>query len=67
MHVLITGGAAFIGSHLAERLLDDGHAVAVLDDLSTGSITNIDHLKTRARFAYTIDSIHERARDRRAR
>lgn len=57
MHVLITGGAGFIGSHLAERLLDDGHAVAVLDDLSTGSITNIDHLKTRARFAYTIDSI----------
>lgn len=57
MHVLITGGAGFIGSHLAERLLDDGHAVAVLDDLSTGSITNIDHLKTRARFVYTIDSI----------
>ena len=57
MHVLITGGAGFIGSHLAERLLDDGHAVAVLDDLSTGSITNIEHLKTRARFAYTIDSI----------
>ncbi len=57
MHVLITGGAGFIGSHLAERLLDDGHAVAVLDDLSTGSIANIEHLKTRARFAYTIDSI----------
>ncbi len=57
MHVLITGGAGFIGSHLAERLLDDGHAVAVLDDLSTGSITNIEHLKTRADFAYTIDSV----------
>ncbi len=57
MHVLITGGAGFIGSHLAERLLDDGHAVAVLDDLSTGSIANIEHLKTQASFTYTIGSI----------
>jgi UDP-glucose 4-epimerase len=54
---LITGGAGFIGSHLAERLLQDGHEVAVLDNLSTGSIDNIDQLKTCARFSYTIDSV----------
>ena len=57
MHVLITGGAGFIGSHLAERLLDDGHTVVALDDLSTGAITNIDHLKSNPRFSYTIDTI----------
>lgn len=57
MHALITGGAGFIGSHLAERLLDEGHSVSVLDDLSTGSIANIEHLKTQASFTYTIDSI----------
>jgi UDP-glucose 4-epimerase len=54
---LITGGAGFIGSHLAERLLTDGHEVCVLDNLSTGSIDNIAHLKGRAGFTYTIDSI----------
>src|SRR5215831_4295636 len=54
---LITGGAGFIGSHLAERLLDEGHDVAVLDNLSTGSIDNISHLKGRAGFSYTIDSV----------
>ena len=57
MHVLITGGAGFIGSHLAERLLEDGHNVFVIDDLSTGSIDNIDHLKTHPRFGYLIDTI----------
>ena len=57
MKVLITGGAGFIGSHLAERLLDDGHAVAALDDLSTGTITNIDRLRSHPRFGYTIDTI----------
>ena len=57
MHVLITGGCGFIGSHLAERLLDEGHRVFVLDDLSTGAIENIDHLKVNSRFAYTIDSV----------
>ena len=45
MKALITGGAGFIGSHLAERLLRDGHEVPVLDNLSTGSIDNISHLK----------------------
>jgi nucleoside-diphosphate-sugar epimerase len=54
---LITGGAGFIGSHLAERLLEDGHEVMVLDNLSTGSIDNITHLKGRSGFSYTIDSV----------
>jgi UDP-glucose 4-epimerase len=47
MRVLITGGAGFIGSHLAEALLGKGHAVSIIDDLSTGSIQNIEHLKLR--------------------
>jgi UDP-glucose 4-epimerase len=54
---LITGGAGFVGSHLAEHLLDGGHDVAILDNLSTGSIDNIAHLKGRAGFDYTIDSV----------
>jgi UDP-glucose 4-epimerase len=57
MRALITGGAGFIGSHLAERLLENGHAVHVLDDLSTGSIDNIAHLKERPGFSYDIDSV----------
>jgi UDP-glucose 4-epimerase len=54
---LITGGAGFIGSHLAERLLALGHEVFVLDDLSTGSIDNISHLKRAPRFSYVLDSV----------
>jgi UDP-glucose 4-epimerase len=54
---LITGGAGFVGSHLAERLLEQGHEVLVLDNLSTGSIENIVHLKTNDRFGYVIDSV----------
>src|SRR6476469_739226 len=57
MRVLITGGAGFIGSHLSEALLDAGHQVVVLDNLSTGSIDNIVHLKGRAGFEYQIDSV----------
>ena len=57
MRTLITGGAGFIGSHLAEALLDRGHHVSVLDDLSTGRIENIAHLRHRPGFAYTIDSV----------
>jgi UDP-glucose 4-epimerase len=56
MRYLITGGAGFIGSHLSEELLRRGHEVFVVDDLSTGSINNIRHLKTHDRFHYTIDS-----------
>jgi UDP-glucose 4-epimerase len=56
MRYLITGGAGFIGSHLAEELLRRGHEVFVVDDLSTGSINNIRHLKTHDRFHYTIDT-----------
>src|SRR3954465_2453939 len=56
MRYLITGGAGFIGSHLAEELLRRGHEVSVVDDLSTGSINNIRHLKTHDRFHYVVDS-----------
>ncbi len=56
MRYLITGGAGFIGSHLAEELLRRGHEVFVVDDLSTGSINNIRHLKTHDRFHYVVDS-----------
>jgi UDP-glucose 4-epimerase len=57
MRVLITGGAGFIGSHLSEHLLSLGHAVDVIDDLSTGRMENILDLKSHPRFQYTIDSI----------
>ena len=56
MRVLITGGAGFVGSHLCEALLERGDEVFVLDNLSTGSIDNITHLKTHPRFHYTIDT-----------
>jgi UDP-glucose 4-epimerase len=57
MKALITGGAGFIGSHLAERLIEKGHEVYVIDDLSTGSINNIEHLKEHRKFNYVIDTI----------
>jgi UDP-glucose 4-epimerase len=53
----LTGGAGFIGSHLAERLLAGGHEVMILDNLSTGSIDNIAHLKGTRGFSYCIDSV----------
>ncbi len=56
MKVFITGGAGFIGSHLATRLLDRGDEVLVLDDLSTGSMENIAHLVGRPGFGYRIGS-----------
>ena len=58
MRVLITGGAGFIGSHLADAYLQRGDEVLVIDDLSTGTIENIRHLKKNPRFNYTIDSVH---------
>ncbi len=54
---LITGGAGFIGSHLAEVLLARGDTVYVVDDLSTGSVDNIEHLKGDRRFHYVIDTV----------
>jgi UDP-glucose 4-epimerase len=57
LKVLITGGAGFVGSHLAEALLARGDTVYALDNLSTGAIDNVEHLKTDRRFHYTIDSI----------
>ncbi len=57
MRALITGGAGFIGSHLAEALLDAGHDVDIIDNLSTGSIRNVGHLKSNPRFHYVIDTL----------
>jgi UDP-glucose 4-epimerase len=57
MRVLITGGAGFVGSHLSEALLDRGDEVFILDNLSTGSIDNVVHLKSNPRFHYTIDTV----------
>ena len=58
MRVLITGGAGFIGSHLADAYLQRGDEVFAIDDLSTGCIENIRHLKAHPRFHYTIESVH---------
>jgi len=55
--ILITGGAGFIGSHLAEALLARGHAVTIIDNLSTGKFENIAHLCRQPRFRFAIDSI----------
>ena len=57
---LITGGAGFIGSHLAERLLDDGWSVWALDDLSTGSYDNVAHLREREAFHLVVDTMLSR-------
>ena len=61
MRVLITGGAGFIGSHLADAYLARGDEVYVLDDLSTGSMKNLLHNKTNPHFHYQIDSVHNRS------
>jgi GDP-mannose 4,6 dehydratase len=57
MKVLITGGAGFIGSHLAQRCLERGDEVYIIDDLSTGSIENILHFKDHPRLTYYIDTV----------
>jgi UDP-glucose 4-epimerase len=54
---LITGGAGFIGSHLAEALLAEGHEVDIIDNLSTGSIRNVGHLKSHPKFKYVVDTL----------
>jgi UDP-glucose 4-epimerase len=61
MRALITGGAGFIGSHLAEELLQRGYEVLIIDDLSTGSIENIEHLRGKAGFRYVIDTVMNRS------
>jgi UDP-glucose 4-epimerase len=57
---LITGGAGFVGSHLAEALLAQGTAVEIIDDLSTGSIDNIAHLKNDPNFSYVLETAMNR-------
>ncbi len=59
-NALVTGGAGFIGSHLAETLLHSGYAVQIIDDLSTGSVENISHLKHHSRFSYVFDTVMNR-------
>ena len=59
MRYLVTGGAGFIGSHLCERLLADGHEVLALDDLSTGRFANVEHLEGRPGFELRVASVTE--------
>ncbi|MCK4654860.1 MAG: GDP-mannose 4,6-dehydratase [Candidatus Cloacimonetes bacterium] len=60
MKILITGGAGFIGSHLVEKLLEEGNEISVIDNLSTGKYSNIIHLIKDPNFKYTLDSILNR-------
>jgi UDP-glucose 4-epimerase len=57
MKYLITGGAGFIGSHLADRLISDGHEVTVIDNLSTGKLSNINHLRDNPKFTIKVASV----------
>lgn len=57
LNILITGGAGFIGSHLAEALLAAGHNIQVIDDLSTGSLDNISHLQSNPKFHFAYATI----------
>ena len=61
MKYLLTGGAGFIGSHLADELLKQNHTVCIVDDLSTGAIKNIQHLKSDNGFQYVIESVFNKA------
>jgi len=61
MRVLITGGAGFIGSHLAEACINDGHDVCILDDLSSGSLENVSHLVGNPHFRSVIGNIQDEA------
>jgi len=60
MHILITGGAGFIGSHLAERLVRDGHTVTALDDLSTGRLSNLSALQNTNQLRFVQGSVLDR-------
>ncbi|PYT00459.1 MAG: nucleoside-diphosphate sugar epimerase [Acidobacteria bacterium] len=57
MKILITGGAGFVGSHLADKLISQGHEITVIDDLSTGRYSNIAHLEDTERFRLIIDTV----------
>ena len=58
-HILVTGGAGFIGSHLVERLLADGKSVLVIDDCSTGSLQNLAAAKSNPRLKIVVGKISE--------
>src|SRR5688572_28434903 len=57
MKILITGGAGFVGSHLADKLITQGHEITVIDDLSTGRYSNVEHLEGHERFRLIIDTV----------
>ncbi|HEX8288763.1 MAG TPA: GDP-mannose 4,6-dehydratase [Pyrinomonadaceae bacterium] len=57
MKILITGGAGFVGSHLADKLINDGHEITVIDDLSTGRYSNVEHLEGEKNFRLIIDTV----------
>ncbi|MFZ1699899.1 MAG: GDP-mannose 4,6-dehydratase [Pyrinomonadaceae bacterium] len=57
MKILITGGAGFVGSHLADKLIGEGHDITVIDDLSTGRYSNVEHLEENADFRLIIDTV----------
>lgn len=57
MKILITGGAGFVGSHLADKLIGEGHHVTVIDDLSTGRYSNVEHLEGSGQFRLIIDTV----------
>ncbi len=57
MKILITGGAGFVGSHLADKLIGEGHEITVIDDLSTGRYSNVEHLEGRENFRLIIDTV----------
>ncbi|MFN2219366.1 MAG: GDP-mannose 4,6-dehydratase, partial [Anaerolineae bacterium] len=60
MRILVTGGAGYIGSNLADALLNDGYGVTVVDNLSTGKVANIQHLLAHERFEFVNDTILNR-------
>jgi UDP-glucose 4-epimerase len=57
MKILITGGAGFVGSHLADKLHGEGHEITIIDDLSTGRYSNVEHLEGKERFRLIIDTV----------